>query len=114
MPAFEPWDVVRVSFPYTDRTVRQHRPALVLAAGSLQKTHGLLWLAMITSAAHHRWPGDVVISDLDSAGLPAPSIVRPAKIATIDAQDAAQLGRLPASDREPLRLYLRDRLNELV
>jgi mRNA interferase MazF len=43
--------VVRVPFFYTDRAVRQHRPALVLAAGSLQKTHGLLWLAMITSAA---------------------------------------------------------------
>ena len=113
MPAFEPWDVVRVSFPYTDRTVRQHRPALVLAAGSLQKTHGLLWLAMITSAAHHRWPGDVVISDLDSAGLPAPSIVRPAKIATIDARDAGRLGTLPLPDREPVRMYLRQRLSDL-
>lgn len=114
MPAFEPWDVVRVPFPYTDRPVRQRRPALVLAAGALQKTHGLLWLAMITSAAHPGWPGDVKISDLDGAGLPAPSIVRPTKIATIDAEDASWLGRLPMGDREPLRLYIRERLDELV
>ena len=85
MPIFEPWDIVRVPFPYTDRPVRQRRPALIVAAGDLQTAHGLLWLAMITSAEHRGWPGDVVISDLSGAGLPAPSIVRPAKIATIDA-----------------------------
>jgi mRNA interferase MazF len=113
MPAFEAWDIVKVPFPYTDRPVRQRRPALVLAAGDLQIRHGLLWLAMITSAAHYGWPGDVVISDLDSAGLPAPSIVRPAKIATIDAQDATPLGSLPASNREAVRRYVRQRLGAL-
>jgi mRNA interferase MazF len=113
MPAFEPWDIVKVPFPYTDRPVRQRRPALVLAAGDLQKSHGLLWLAMITSATHHRRPGDVVISDLGGAGLPAPSIVRPAKIATINAQDAVQLGILSTSERQPLRLYLQERLGDL-
>jgi mRNA interferase MazF len=46
MPIFEPWDIVRVPFPYTDRPVRQCRPALVIAAGDLQIAHGLLWLAM--------------------------------------------------------------------
>jgi mRNA interferase MazF len=68
---------------------------------------------MITSAKLYGWPGDVVISDLDGAGLPAPSIVRPAKIATIDAQDAARLGALPTSDREAVRHYLQERLGDL-
>jgi mRNA interferase MazF len=113
MPDFEPWDIVKVPFPYTDRPIRQRRPALVLAAGDLQERHGLLWLAMITSATHHHWPGDVVVSDLNSGGLPAPSIVRPAKIATIDAQDAARLGKLSASDRPSVGLYLRERLGDL-
>jgi len=113
MSTFEVWDIVKVPFPYTDRPVRQRRPALVLAAGDLQSRHGLLWLAMITSATHCGWLGDVVISDLDGAGLPAPSIVRPAKIATIDAQDAAPLGSLPISDREAVRRYLQERLGEL-
>jgi mRNA interferase MazF len=113
MPAFKLWDIVKVPFPYTDRPVRQRRPALVLAAGDLQQRHGLLWLAMITSATHQNWPGDVMILDLDGAGLPAPSVVRPAKIVTIDAQDAARLGISSASEREMVRLYLRERLCDL-
>jgi mRNA interferase MazF len=34
MPIFEVWDIVKVPFPYTDRPVRQRRPALVIAAVS--------------------------------------------------------------------------------
>jgi len=114
MPIFEPWDIVRVPFPYTDRPVRERRPALVIAAGDLETAHGLLWLAMITSAEHRGWPGDVVISELGGAGLPAPSIVRPAKIATIDARDAGRrLGTLPPPDRGAVRTYLRQQLSGL-
>src|SRR5712675_1568406 len=52
MPTFEPWDIVKVPFPYTDRPVRQNRPALVIAADELQAAHGLLWLAMTASAVN--------------------------------------------------------------
>jgi len=113
MPTFEPWDIVKVPFPYTDRPVRQRRPALVIAAGDLQAAHGLLWLAMITSAANRGWSGDVAISDAEAAGLPIPSIVRPAKIATIEARDAERLGTLGRRDREPVRQYLRQLLANL-
>jgi mRNA interferase MazF len=113
MPVFETWDIVKVPFPYTDRPVRQRRPALVVAAGELQAAHGLLWLVMITSAAHRGWPGDVIVSDLAAAGLPAPSIVRPAKIATIDAADAERLGVLPMRDRQAIRAYFQRRLADL-
>jgi mRNA interferase MazF len=107
MAIFEVWDVVRVPFPYTDRPVRQRRPALVVAAGEIEATHGLLWLVMITSAENRGWPDDVRISDLRAAGLPAPSIVRPAKIATVDARDAQRLGTLPHADREAAASGLR-------
>jgi mRNA interferase MazF len=106
MAIFEPWDIVRVPFPYTGRPVRQRRPALVIAAGEIQAAHGLLWLVMITSAENRGWPGDVAISDLRAAGLPAPSIVRPAKIATIEAPDAQRLGMLPVADRAAVAFYL--------
>jgi hypothetical protein len=43
--------------------------------------HGVVWVAMITSADNERSPSDVAIADLGRAGLPAPSVVRPAKIA---------------------------------
>src|SRR5271170_5563448 len=104
---FAVWDIVKVPFPYTDRPVRQRRPALVIAAGELVSAHGLLWLAMITSAANRGWPGDVVVSDLSAAGLPVASIVRPAKIATIDARDAEPLGLLAYADRPAVANYLR-------
>ena len=93
------WSVVRVPFPYTDRPVRQHRPALVVAADGLQSARALLWVLMITSAEHRGWPEDVVISNHSRAGLPVPSLVRCAKIATIDAQDAEPIGTLPNADR---------------
>ncbi|MDA8232005.1 MAG: type II toxin-antitoxin system PemK/MazF family toxin [Magnetospirillum sp.] len=99
MAAFDAWDVVKVPFPYTDRPVRQRRPALVVAANGIQEAHGLLWVLMITSAENRGWPGDVEVSDLAAAGLPAPSVVRTAKIATIEARDAERIGSLAAADR---------------
>ncbi len=113
MPGFEVWDIVKVPFPYTDRPVRQRRPALVVAAGELEGAHGLLWVSMVTSAANRGWPGDVLVSDLAVAGLPIPSIIRPAKIATIEACDAERLGTLPRRDRKAVRAYLRNRLSGL-
>lgn len=96
MPSFEPGDIVKVPFPYTDRSTRQRRPALVISDASLQQTHGLLWVLMITSAENRSWPGDVSISDFEKAGLPAPSVVRTVKVATIDADHAEPLGKVPA------------------
>jgi mRNA interferase MazF len=107
MQSFEVWDVVKVPFPYTDRPVRQRRPALVFAAGALLSEHGLLWLAMITSAANGGWPGDVRISDLESTGLPIPSIIRVAKIATNEARDAEKLGIVAQADRAGIARYLK-------
>ena len=107
MASFETWDIIKVPFPYTDRPVRQRRPALVIAAGQLTQEHGLLWVAMITSAANRGWSGDVLISDISAAGLPIPSIIRPAKIATIDERDAEPLGKLPPSDRAAVADCLR-------
>jgi mRNA interferase MazF len=110
MPTFETWDIVRVPFPYVERPVRQHRPALVIAGKDSENGRALLWLAMITSAANRGWHGDVVISDLSEAGLPVPSVVRPAKLATIEERDADRLGSLPIADRGGIARYLRDRL----
>src|SRR6185437_9704648 len=94
MPTCKQGDVVKVPFPYTDKATRQSRPALVVFAEGIKDTHGLLWVLMITSAENRGWPGDIAVSNLRSAGLPAPSVIRTAKIATIEASDAAGLGRV--------------------
>jgi len=102
MPTFEQGDVVKVPFPYTDRTRRQHRPALVISTGGIEDRHGLLWVAMITSAENRGWPDDVPVEDLKRSGLPAPSIVRPEKLTTIEANDAGKLGTLAPADLAPV------------
>jgi mRNA interferase MazF len=54
---------------------------------------------MIASASHRRWDGHIEIVDAATAGLPAPSIVRCAKIATIETAGAERIGALPAALR---------------
>ena len=97
MAGFKQGDVVKVPFPYTDRSTRQSRPALVVSSRLLEDSHRLVWVVMITSADNRGWSGDVPVTDLALAGLPAPSLIRTAKIATIDAADATKLGRLSAA-----------------
>ena len=91
---YDPFDIVVVPFPYADRLAEKRRPALVISNRKLA-THGLVWVAMITSADNEPWPSDVAIADLDRAGLPAPSVVRPAKIACIEpSRIDRRIGRL--------------------
>jgi mRNA interferase MazF len=101
--AFAPGTVVRVPFPYTEATTRQHRPALVVAATRGADAPFLLWVVMITSAANRGWPGDVEIPELGDAGLPAASVVRPAKIATIDRARAEPRGSVGAGTLAAVR-----------
>jgi len=49
---------------------------------------------MITSAENRRWPGDHLIVDFAKAGLPIPSVVRTAKVTTVETRNAEPVGRL--------------------
>jgi mRNA interferase MazF len=91
---FDAFDIVVVPFPYADRLAEKRRPALVISNRRLA-SFGLIWVAMITSADNAPWSCDVVIDDLTRAGLPAPSVVRTAKIACIEpARIERRAGRL--------------------
>src|ERR1700730_6783903 len=103
MPSFSQGDVIRVPFPYTDRPARQHRPALVISKGGIDEGNGLLWVAMIASAEKGAWPGDVPFGDFDhGAGLPAPSVIRPCKVATIEVRHAEPIGHISPALSPPL------------
>jgi mRNA-degrading endonuclease toxin of MazEF toxin-antitoxin module len=67
----EAWQVVIVPFPFTDRGTTKKRPALVLSHKRFNR-HGHTILAMVTSAAHAPWPGDVRLTNLKEAGLVQP------------------------------------------
>ncbi|MGH8337591.1 MAG: type II toxin-antitoxin system PemK/MazF family toxin, partial [Gammaproteobacteria bacterium] len=79
---FEPWDVVVVPFPFTDKKASKRRPALVLSAARHFNT-GHTVLAMITSRGNAAWSLDVPITDATAAGLTTPSVVR-MKLFTLD------------------------------
>lgn len=98
MPSYKPGTVVKVPFPYVERPVKQFRPALVVSSYGLEKEHGLLWILMITSARNTPWAGDIQLTNPESAGLPAPSVVRCAKIATIESRSAEKLGELTTAE----------------
>lgn len=102
--------VVRVPFPYTDAETRQHRPALVVATVGPGSGSPFLWVLMITSAGNRSWPGDIPIPDAEAAGLPAPSVIRTAKIATIDASRAERRGALDAATLAAVRSALSNHL----
>lgn len=106
MASFKRGDVIKVPFPYTDRSTRQSRPALVVSSSDLEDTHGLLWVLMITSAENRGWPGDVPVSSLADAGLPVASVIRTAKIVTIEADDATKLGKVSSTALRQVRKHL--------
>jgi mRNA interferase MazF len=103
MPTFDRFDVVSVPFPYTDRPIRQRRPALVESSPSYERQTGPLWVVMITAAENRPWPGDVRVSNPGRAGLSIPSIVRATKIATIEAAQASRIGNISGPEREAVR-----------
>ena len=91
---FDAFDIVVVPFPYADRLAEKRRPALVISNRKLEP-FGLIWVTMITSADNAPWSCDVTIANLARAGLPAPSVVRTAKIACIEpARIERRAGRL--------------------
>ena len=109
-PRLAPGTVVRVPFPYTDGETRQHRPALVMATAGPGPNPLLVWVLMITSAENRDWPGDIEIPDAAAAGLPIPSVIRTAKIATIDVGRAEPRGRVTPDTLAAIRAELKHRL----
>jgi mRNA interferase MazF len=111
MMELDAFDVVKVPFPFTDKTAAKNRPALVLSsARHFNRDAGHSVMAMITSAAHIPWPLDYAILDLEAAGLPAPSLIR-FKLFTLDHRLVrATLGRLAKADQ----LAVRDQLRRLL
>jgi mRNA interferase MazF len=103
MPAYSPGDIVIVPFPFTEPGASRRRPALVCSSASFNRATKHAVLAMITTASHSPWPGDVPVRDLDAAGLPAPSVVR-WKLFTLDAALVLRrAGTLSARDRSACR-----------
>jgi mRNA interferase MazF len=105
---FQPFDVVVVPFPYSDRLAEKRRPALVVSHPDLSARLGRLWVAMITSTPHDQI-GDVALQDFQAAGLPVASTIRASKIATLDVERVLRrAGRLSDHEQKLARRALLD------
>lgn len=104
------FSLVRVPFPFTDRTTMKRRPALVVSAPNFQTNSGHLVLAMVTSATNSSWPHDWAIQELEGTGLPKPCVVR-LKLFSLDERLILNdLGALATNDRNGVAEYLRQLL----
>ncbi|TMA69025.1 MAG: type II toxin-antitoxin system PemK/MazF family toxin [Deltaproteobacteria bacterium] len=101
----KPGEVALVRFPFTDITTTKKRPALVLARTTRSPRNRLVTLAMITSQVEAlRLEGDVLLANWKAAGLLHPSLLRLAKVATVDEQLIDKtIGRFSARDLEAAR-----------
>ena len=103
MPICEFGDTVVVPFPFTDIPVSKRRPAVVLSSAHFNRASGQSILAMITTAANSSWDDDIMLSDLDIAGIPHPSVVRFKLFTLPNELLLRRLGNICAPDKAKLR-----------
>lgn len=104
---YNTFEIVVVPFPFIDSPNVKKRPAIILSSLDFNRESSACVMAMITSALHFSWPGDIMINDLKSAGLPVESIIR-MKLFTLDQRlILKKLGTLSRKDQNDLVLAIK-------
>ncbi len=100
-----PGAIVLVKFPFTHLLSTKKRPALVLVHTHHSAKVELVTVAMITSKVDGiKLPGDIMIDDWEKSHLLHPSLVRLAKVATLETSlIEKELGILSADDKASVR-----------
>ncbi|EKD42487.1 MAG: hypothetical protein ACD_73C00138G0001 [uncultured bacterium] len=112
----KPGDIILIRFPFSDAISSKKRPALLLQETKLSAGLHLLTVAMITSRIENpHLKGDVLLIDWEGAKLLHPSLVRLAKIATVD-HDLAEkvLGSLSDKDLKMVKKNFRLMFHEWI
>ena len=101
------FDIVVVPFPYSDQLAEKRRPALVVSSNPFNKKHGLLWVVMITSATNPKKLDDIAVAANTKTGLPAASLIRPSKIATIEPERIVRVaGRIDGKQAKAAQMAI--------
>jgi mRNA interferase MazF len=109
------WDVVLLSYPFTDLSASKVRPALVISPNSYNATNQDGVFVLITTNTTRRSPYDIVVMrshpEFPTTGLRFDSAIRIDKIATLNRKlYVATLGsagsQLQADVEKQLRLFL--------
>lgn len=96
-----PFDVVLVPFPFSNLEEVKRRPCLVLAHFKPARHPEHFIVAMMTSHLEKHFPHDVILENFEKAGLPKPTLVRLAKVVTLEAGIVLKkLGALTPHDRK--------------
>src|SRR5450432_3600232 len=105
MKSTTPYDVVLVPFPFADLSTNKRRPCLVLAHLSPKGLPRHFVVCMITSQLTGvTFAHDHVLGVYAAAGLPKPSLVRVAKLVTVEQSVLLKkLGTLSTRDRAKVR-----------
>jgi mRNA interferase MazF len=115
MTRYKQGEVVLVAFPFTDLSGIKQRPALIVSADWVNRAGPDCVLVAITSNVPARLKrGELLLSasDLTTAGLPKPSIVRAGKIFTLQQGLIRRpLGKLPAATLTNILAALQDVLS---
>jgi mRNA interferase MazF len=104
-----PFDLVLLPFPFTDLSTTKQRPGLILAAFHPKGLPEHYIIAMVTSQLTALpFPGDTLLVKWREAGLPTPSLVRLAKVVTIEhSLVRKKLGALHRAERKTIRSHFR-------
>lgn len=103
-----PYEVLLVRFPFSDIKVGKVRPALLLRSIEVPQLSTFYLVAMMTSnVSGLPFPDDIILTDWKDSGLPKPSLVRLAKLVTIDATLVKKsFGVLSAKDSKKIKKTL--------
>lgn len=107
---YEPYSIVVVPFPFTDKSYSKKRPAIALSHTEHQLQTANITLLMVTTAKASSWPNDYVLTTLTDTGLNTESIVRQ-KLFTIDSRLVIKkIGQLSIKDKSAIMKILNDHL----
>jgi mRNA interferase MazF len=101
-------DVVVVPFPFVDVAAEKRRPSVIISRKSFNDSHRHSICAMITTAAHSKWPSDITIEELEPAGLDRPCIVRWKLFTLPNDLILRRVGKLAIRDRNNVASAVRE------
>lgn len=93
------FETVVVPFPFAELPILKRRPVVVVSSRSFNAENDASLVAMITTAKETHWPSDIALTDLASAGLQTPCILRMRLVTLPNDLILRGLGRLAPVDR---------------
>lgn len=101
MTTYKIWDIILVSFPFTDGFSQKQRPALIIKVIPSVRLGPLYIMSMITSQIEGtHLTGDYTITAWQEMGLLHPSKIRLGKLVTLEEKIIKKkIGRLSESEK---------------